>query len=154
MKTTIGKKMETIMKKTWILVANRGGASLFERISKGEIGLVQDIPHPRGRLKNQDIDTDKSAHAFDRFGQGGHSAGAEHEPTDHVAVQFAKSLADILNQGRIKHAYSEITLIAGPEFLGKLLKNLDAHTAANVTKTIDKNLSDINQRDLAVYLDA
>ncbi|MEO6117980.1 MAG: host attachment protein [Methylotenera sp.] len=149
----MNKTIETMMRKTWILVANRGGASLFERICKGDIALVQDIPHPRGRLKNQDIDTDKSAHAFDRFGQGGHSSGAEHEPTDHVAVQFAKNLADILNQGRIKHAYNDITLIAGPEFLGKLLKTLDVNTAAIVTRTIDKNLPNIKQRDLAGYLD-
>jgi len=141
------------METTWILVANRGGASLFERTGKDDIRRVQDIPHSRGRLKNQDIDTDKSARTFDRFGQGRHATGVEHEPTEHVAEQFARSLADILNQGRVEHAYTGLILVAGPEFLGRLLKALDANTAANVTKTIDKNLPDINEQDLAGYLD-
>ena len=145
--------METLMKKTWILVANRSGASLFERVSKGKITLLQDIPHPKGRLKNQDIDTDKSAYSVDRFGFGKHSVGAVNDATEHIAMQFAQNLAGILNEGRIKHAYSDITLIAAPEFLGKLLKTLDDNTAAIVTKTIDKNLLNIKQRELAAYLD-
>ncbi|MEO5574122.1 MAG: host attachment protein [Gammaproteobacteria bacterium] len=141
------------METTWILVANRGGASLFERTSKDDIRRVKDISHAQGRLKNQDIDTDKAARSFDRFGPGRHATGAEHEPTEHIAEQFAKSLADMLDQGRIEHVYTRLILVAGPEFLGRLLKTLDANTAAIVTKTIDKNLPDINEQDLAGYLD-
>ncbi len=141
------------MDTTWILVANRGGASLFERTSKDDIRRVQDIPHSKGRLKNQDIDTDKPARSFDRFGQGRHATGSEQEPTEHIAEQFARDLADLLNKGRIEHAYTSLILVSGPAFLGQLLKALDANTAANVTKTIDKNLPDINERELAGYLD-
>ncbi len=140
------------MKTTWILVANRGGASLFERTGK-DLKWVQDIPHPQGRLKNSDIGTDKPTRTYDRFGAGRHTTGSEQEPTEHLAEQFAHRLADLLNKGRVDHAYAELILIADPGFLGKLREALDVNTATMLTKTLDKNLPGISATDLAAYLD-
>ena len=48
------------MTTTWILIAHRGGARLFEHTGRSAgLKLLQDIPHPEGRLKNQDINADK-----------------------------------------------------------------------------------------------
>ena len=139
---------------TWILAANRSGATLFETDGKGKpIHRLQDIPHPQGRLQNQDIDTDKPGRAFDSLGQGRHGMSTEHEPTEEVAMQFARILAELLNKGRTTHAYEKLVLVAEPRFLGMLRAALDPHTAALVVKTVHKDLPEVSEKELASHLE-
>ena len=79
---------------TWILVAHRAGARLFENKGPGKgLSLVENIDHPEGRLKDHDINADRPGRAFDNLGAGRHGMGKEVSPTQHVSQQFAKSLA-------------------------------------------------------------
>ena len=143
------------MDTTWILTANRSGASLFESRGKGHaLRRVQDIPHPRGRLQNQDIDADKPGRAFDSHGPGRHGMSTEHQPTEEVAMHFARILAELLNKGRTLHAYEKLILVAEPRFLGVLRSALDAHTAALVVQTVNKELQDVSEKELASYLES
>jgi len=142
------------MSTTWILTANRSGARLFERHGKDmAVRLVQDIPHPQGRLQNRDIDADKPGRAFDSLGQGRHSVGTAHAPTEEVAMKFARILAELLYKGRTAHAYDQVVLVADPKFLGMLRGALDEPTAALVTQTVHKDLPDVSEKDLLSYLD-
>jgi protein required for attachment to host cells len=142
------------MNTTWILTANRSGATLFEGDGKGNaIHRLQDIPHPKGRLQNKDIDTDKPGRAFDSLGQGRHSVSTQREPTEEVAMQFARILAELLNKGRTSNAYDRLVLVAEPGFLGILRAALDSHTAALVVKTVHKDLPEVEEKELASYLE-
>lgn len=142
------------MNTTWILTANRSGATLFEGDEKGKaIHRLQDIPHPKGRLQNKEIDADKPGRAFDSIGQGRHGMGTAHEPTEEVAIQFARILAELLSKGRTTHAYEKLILVAEPKFLGLLRAALDSHTAALVVKTVNKDLPEVSEKDLANYLE-
>ena len=138
---------------TWILSANRSSASLFESDWPGKsMRRIQDIPHPQGRMQNQDIDTDKPGRVFDRFGEGRHSTSPKQEPTEHIAQQFALDLAELLNKGRLTHAYDKLILVAEPKFLGVLRAALDKNTASLVIQTVNKELLDVKEEDLAEYL--
>ncbi|GMR04012.1 MAG: host attachment protein [Gammaproteobacteria bacterium] len=140
---------------TWILVAHRSGARLFE--NKGPrkgLTLVQNIEHPVGRLKSQDIDSDKHGRSFDSRGQGRHAYGKEHEPTAHVAEQFAKQLATLLEEGRNKRRYTKLVLVAEPRFLGNLRAVLTPQTAALITGTLGKDLGSVEARDMPKHLGA
>ena len=140
------------MTTTWILSANRSSASLFESdwLSKS-IRRIRDIPHPQGRLQNQEIDTDKLGRVFDSIGQGRHSTSPKQEPTEHIAQQFALELAEVLNKGRLTHAYDKLILVAEPKFLGILRAALNKNTESLVTQTVNKELVDIKEEDLAEY---
>jgi len=141
--------METL----WIMIAHRSGARLFERSGRGAgLKLVKDIPHPQGRLRNQDIDADKPGRSFDRFGQGRHAMSSEHEPTEHIAERFAKELANLLNEGAVTHRYSSLVLAAEPGFLGMLRTKLMPQTADKIIASLDKNLAHVPERDLPGYL--
>ena len=141
------------MTTTWILIANRSSASLFESDWPGKLmRRIQDIPHPEGRMQNQDIDTDKPGRIFDSFGQGRHAASPKQEPTEHIAQQFALDLAELLNKGRVTHAYDKLVLMAEPKFLGILRAALDKNTAALVAQTVNKELLNVKEEDLAEYL--
>jgi protein required for attachment to host cells len=141
------------MDTTWILIADRAGARLFEQKGRGKpLTMLQDLPHPEGRLKNQDIDADKHGRAFDSMGQGRHAMSTEQAPTDRVAQRFAKELAQRLDQGRTQNAYSRLILVAEPAFLGTLRAALPEPLNAKVTATVNKNLTHVKERDLPDHL--
>jgi protein required for attachment to host cells len=141
------------MTTTWILTANRSSASLFESDWPGKsMRRIQDIPHPQGRIQNSDVDTDKPGRSFTSFGKSRHAMSTEQEPTEHIAQQFALDLAELLNKGRAAHAYDKLVLMAEPKFLGILRAALDANTAALVIQTVNKELPDVKEEDLAKYL--
>ena len=141
------------MTTTWILSANRSSASLFESDWPGKsMRRLQDIPHPQGRMQNQDIDTDKPGRVFDSFGEGRHSTSPKQEPTEHIAQQFALDLAEMLNKGRLTNAYDKLVLIAEPKFLGILRAALDKNTKSLIIQTVNKELLDVKEEDLAEYL--
>lgn len=141
------------MTTTWILTANRSGASLFESDWPGKsMRRLQDIPHPQGRKQNREIDSDKPGRSFDSVGLGRHSMSSEQGPTEHIAQQFALDLAEKLNSGRVNHSYDKLVLIAEPKFLGILRDALDKNTASLVVQTVNKELLDVKESDLAEYL--
>ena len=142
------------MDRTWVLTANRSGASLFEMGGSSKaLRRLKDIPHPEGRLQNKEIGTDQPGRAFDSLGQGRHSMGTSNEPTEQLAMQFARDLATLLNKGRTTHAYDKVVLVAEPRFLGLLRAALDDNTAALVAKTVNKDLSGANEDTLQGYLE-
>lgn len=141
------------MTTTWILVAHRGGARLLANTGAGKgVQLIEEIPHPEGRLRDGDINADKPGRAFDSFGGGRHSMSKEQAPTEHVAQQFAKALADRLQHARTEGRYGALVLVADPRFLGELRAALDAPTAALVSGTLDKDLGGIDTRELPAHL--
>ena len=141
------------MTTTWILVAHRGGARLLANTVPGNgLQLIEDIPHPEGRLKDGDINADKPGRAFDSFGAGRHSMSTEQAPTERVAQLFAKALGEQLKRGRNENRYAALVLVAEPRLLGELRATLDAPTAALVAATLDKDLGGIETRDLAQHL--
>ena len=141
------------MNKTWILIAHRAGARIFENDGPGKgLRRIEDIPHPAGRLKNREIGSDKPGRSFDSHGVGRHALGKEHDPVETVAQEFARALAARLDSGRTKNAYGKLVLVVEPRFLGMLRAALPAHTAALVSATIEKNLGHVADHDLAAHL--
>lgn len=142
------------MGKTWILVAHRSGARLFEsRGPRKGLERLQNLEHPAGKLKNRQIDSDKHGRSFDRRGSGRHAYTTEHEPTTHVAAQFAKQLAAVLEEGRVQQRYARLVLVAEPRFLGILRAELSAPIASLVSGTLDKDLGGVEDRDLPKHLE-
>lgn len=141
------------METTWILVADGAGARLFEQQGRGKpLTLLRDLPHPEGKLKNRDIDSDKHGRSFDSMGKGRHAMSTEQAPTDRVAERFAKELAQTLDQGRLQKSYDRLVLVADPVFLGTLRTALPEALAGTVTATVNKDLTHVNERDLPEHL--
>jgi len=141
------------MSNTWILVAHRAGARLFESGGPG-MGLrrIEEIPHPEGRLENRQIGSDKPGRSFDSHGVGRHALGKEHDEAETVAQAFAHKLAAHLDNARAKNAYTKLVLVAEPRFLGMLHAALPPHTAALVSAEVEKDLGHISDHDLPVHL--
>ncbi len=112
----------------------------------------QDIPHPQGKMQNQDIDTDKPGRVFDSFGNGRHSTSPRQEPTENIAQQFALDLPEMLSKRSLTHAYDKLILVAGLKFPGLLRCALDKNTESLVMQTVNKELLNVTEEDLAEYL--
>ncbi len=139
-------------KKTWILVAHRAGARLFESAGSGQaLTLLQDLPHEQGRLKNQELISDRQGRVAN--GRGGHNSYQQaEEPTEHLAVQFTKELAKLLDDGRNQQKYDQLVLVAESRFLGHLRAALSTQTTKLVTASLDKDLGTIDARDLPQHI--
>jgi protein required for attachment to host cells len=140
---------------TWVLVAHRGGARLFENAGRGKgLSLVHDLPHPEGRLKSGEINSDRPGRSYSSGAGGGftrHGFGKD-DATVEVAAQFARELAGLLERGRTEKRYDRLVLVAEPSFLGNLRASLSAPTAAAVSATLDKDLGQVSQHDLPKHL--
>jgi protein required for attachment to host cells len=140
------------MNKTWILVAHRSGARLFENVGRGKgLSLVEEIPHPEGRLKDGQINADKPGRAFDTFSRR-HSVSQEKGPSDQVTSMFAKRLGDMLDKARTQNRFTKLVLVADPHLLGELRAALNNQTTVLVTATLNKDLANVESRDLPKHL--
>lgn len=142
------------MRRTWIVVAHRIGARIFEPDAESrELGLVQELEHPDGRKKASDIDTDKPGMSYTRgTAGGGHPMSTAEGAHDHAARTFAREIAGALRQGRVENRYQDLVLVAEPRFLGMLRESLDGPTAQTVDATIEKDLAKVPVHELPKHL--
>lgn len=139
--------------RNWIVVADRAGARIFANdTGSTELSLVEELPHPEGRLKNRGIDTDKPGRSFDRKGSGRHHMEVRQEPTEHLAESFARELTEHCRKARQEGRFDALFMVAPAHFLGLLRHSLDPATAAVVRGTVDKELTQLDEKSLAERL--
>ena len=142
------------MKTTWVLVAQRAGARLYEKASEGEVRLLEEIAHPEGRLRDHEVDTDRQGATFHSGSSARHAFGREESAHEHDAASFARTLARRLSLGRHSGRYDELMLVAEPHFLGVLRAALDRPTALCVTGTMPKDYAWVVEHDLRKQVEA
>lgn len=138
---------------TWILTADSSRARILQ-VADHEHRLVelQDILNPQGRLAERELITD--AHPRFRPVRSG-VPGSDRQETaaaEHATELFAKHVAGVLDQARVKHRYDRLYVVAAPKFLGLLRKELDKEVAKLVADEIPKDLSWLNARELEKYV--
>lgn len=134
---------------TWILVAHRTGASVYESPAQGEpLQNIETLTHPEGRLKASEVESDRPGRSFDRVGGGRHSLSSEESVPDHIERAFALQLAERLEQGRRAHAFDRLVLIAPPRLLGMLRDALSTSLQALVVASVDKDLTRLDSNAL------
>ena len=135
---------------TWILVGDASRARLFATAGKLKPWtLVQELDHPQSRLKGQDITTDKPGRVRQSFGAGTRPAMAPPTSVKEVeAEHFTQELAALLEGGHGRNAFSRLVLVAPPHFLGMLRKLLSAPVSKRIVGTVDKDLTQLTEREL------
>ncbi len=132
---------------TWIMTADRAGARIFER-DGNELTMVEHIAHEEGRLRSSDLGSDQPGRSFDSSKPGRHSMSKSESPQEHLAVQFAKSLANKLRDGRVQHRYTRLVIAAEPGFLGLLRGALDNQTQRLVVREVPEHLQQLGPAQL------
>ena len=141
---------------SWILIANRTGARIVDKQGE-DLFLIETIPHAQGRLRDQDIASDRQGRAVNAGGRGAtaggsHTYSANETPQEHDAKNFARDLAEKLRQQRMAGLYERLVLVAEPHFLGLLRHALDDVTAKSVVASVPKDLWQIPVPELGGHL--
>lgn len=125
---------------TWVLVAHRTGAALYESLARGEaLRQIESWDHPEGRLKPSDLQSDRPGRSFDRVGGGRHSLSTQESTSDHIDRAFALQLAQHLEQARVRNTFDRVVLVAPPHLLGALRQALSLQVQELVVATLDKD---------------
>lgn len=147
--------MDNSVKTTWVVVAHQAGARFMEHKSGfgRHLILVHEIEHPEGRMRNQDIDSDRPGTAS----SGGHGTSRramQHEETahEHKASAFAQTIATELSKARAAGKFDSLILVAEPGFLGLLRDALDKATSQTVVDSVNKNLAVEKPNEVAQHL--
>ena len=136
---------------TWIIVGHRAGARIVEHTRSG-LQLVSEIEHAAGKLKDNELGSDRPGRAFSSVGAGRSAYSPRESAHDHASQNFASQLAETLRTARNEHRFDRLVLVAEPRFLGMLRGALDAPTAALVHDEAHKDLAHVPMHDLHNHL--
>jgi protein required for attachment to host cells len=139
------------MARTWILVAHDAGARVFENEGPGKgLELVEEFEHPEGRARAQELVSDRPGRSFRKnSGDPRRASMSQSEgPHERVVSDFARTLADRLQDGRVQHLYERLVLVAPPHFLGLLRAALDRPTSQVVQGSLDKDFAAVEASEL------
>jgi protein required for attachment to host cells len=125
---------------SWVLVANSAQARLFKLEKMSKLSELYAFVHPESRFHEQDLIDTKPGRAFDSNTPNRHSMEPKITQKELEIEQFAKSIADYLEQARVKSHFNRLYIAAGPNFLGTLRKTLFPLTAQLIKKEISKDL--------------
>jgi protein required for attachment to host cells len=140
------------MSKHWIVVADRSKARIFTVDDPhGALQEVETLDHPEGRDHARDVNADRQGRAFDSSGQGRHAMGTSVEPMEQDAIRFSKEVSEHLRAACHDGRCNRLLLVAGPDFLGLLRKQLNIPPDVRISE-IDKNVCRFDAREIRGHL--
>jgi len=140
------------MKKTWILIANASRARLLERRS-ADHALIElaDFVYPAKNLIDEAAGGDLTGAAGKGHGRTGH-AGTQFEPhtevKDKARANFARQLADYLNQGVTEQRCEALLLIASSPMLGEIKPLLSSAASSILERAVAGDLTRYQHAEL------
>ena len=141
---------------TWVLLADEGRARFLALTEPGsDLVDIEELTDAAAHADDADFRHD----AFPRRGgggdlrTGGDAIGASAEDKlDHEAELFARRIAGHLAEARSKGRFERLHIAAAPRFLGRLRKALDPQVAKMVVDEVDKDLLQLNRREITRHL--
>lgn len=137
-----------------IIVADQAEVRVLQPDATGELlDQTHHLANEEGRLKAHELKTDDHGMAGQSGGPGMRSMDPNVTPTQHQAELFAKEVADWLYQ-RVHNKTARVTLVAPPQFLGRLRDKLHAEVSEKIVQEIDKNYCSMNSKEIKRLLDS
>ncbi len=118
------------------------------------LDLAQSYSFAEARLPDRELESDKAGRVFKVSARGGARAATDSERTahDHLAENFARTLATTLEQGRNQDKFDALILVAEPKFLGMLRGVLGKQLQKKIIGTLSKDLTAISEFELPQHL--
>jgi protein required for attachment to host cells len=141
------------MKLTMIVVADSTRARIFTADSPSSpLNEIETMAHPEGKLHDRDLTSDLPGKNSGGDGSGGHAYQDETDPKKHELAEFAKRVANYLDDARNANKLSDLLVIAAPAFLGELRAQLSSETNEKIVFELDKNITHHNVEDIRKHL--
>lgn len=143
------------MKRTWVVVMDRMGARIFERLArKKELSLLREWEHPGGDFREQELTSDRPGIGrMNSREYRGNVYNPGSSAKEQSLKQFCREVAHYLNACRLnptqnENSYDELILVAESHTLGILRSVLNEQVSRKVVGTLDKDFAWIETRDL------
>ena len=141
------------MARMWVLVGESSRATLYAMVAKnGALEELACYDNAEARQHEQELTTDLPGQAFDGKGQGQHGLESKAGKKERSAVDFARSLCTVLDEGLRQGNYDQLVLCATPAFLGLLRQHLGPATGKCVAASINKNLVRASDEDIRQHV--
>lgn len=128
-------------KDTWLVVANSSSAKIYKVGHKQTLVELEVFDHPESRLHNRDLVSDRPGRDFESMGNTRHAMEPRVWPQQQQVINFAKQLADHLEQALHKGEYEKIYIAATPTMLGQLRGSFHPNTTKHVAGEVDKDMT-------------
>ena len=113
------------------------------------------MAHPEGRLHDRGLTSDlpgKGSGGGSGNGLNKHAYEGETDPKKHELSEFAKRVADYLDDARKTDKILRILIVATPNFLGEVRSHLSSETSKKIVFELDKNLTHKSVDDIRKHL--
>lgn len=152
------------MDAVWVLVADSGRARLFSMDTPRteEMHERRDYLMPEQRRHERDLRTDDRGRQFDsggkgrqsgvQIGQGHHAMEEPMSVKEKAAIDFAKDIAEDINQAAHGNEFGKLVIVAEPQFLGLLRDKLSPLAASRLSLELPKNISKERPEEIRKHL--
>ncbi len=128
-------------RKTWIVVADATYARVFNiDTTQNSLVELQDLFHPASRNKAAGLVSDRPGRDHATGHPGSHSVGHEKDIKDQEALIFAREINNVLEKARSQRRFRRLYLMASPQMLGLLRKQLTQETQSLIIQEMDINV--------------
>jgi protein required for attachment to host cells len=148
------------MSNSWIVSANAGRVRFFSKAyERAPYQEVADFINESAHLRTTDTESDELGRLSSAGGgRNGTMPDSGYQPNqspaEHQTELFARSVAESLLQAYDEGQFKQVTLVASPEFLGMLRKQLDPRIKAKVVEEINKDYTQLNAAQLRQQIDS
>lgn len=148
----------------WVVLADSQRARVYMQPNRGApLTVVEELLHEEGGMKASELMTDKPGRRNEANltgvggGPGAMSAvrGATVPHTDPEEVEhhrFAKMVARLLDDGRVKNKYAELVLFMAPKTLGHVKKYCDEKTRERIAHAAPEEILQLSPAQLGAKL--
>lgn len=136
-----------------ILIANATEARFFTRKSETDpLVFMETLQHPEGRVKPSELGDDRPGHGSSDQRPGGVSFTPRTDPRRKMHMQFARRLADRVDELLAEDRSTGIELFASSPFLGELKAELSPAAQKVLRVTVDVDLTSVPVGELGARM--
>lgn len=133
--------MGVLMGSTWLLVAHGSAGRLLKIGAHGkEIELLKNFEHIETTQKASEIYSDDLGRSFESSNPRRYALAAPTALHDREREIFAKELTNYLQEAHVKNNFTKLIIVASPEMLGDIKKNLSTTLEKSLTYHLNKDL--------------
>lgn len=142
------------MSKQWVMIADRSRARIFESDRNfDELREIEDLLNPEGRLGDAELQHDAKGRYYSRGEKHqGDTAEPPVSPREHDEEKFSRQVMHLLTEGCDAKRYDRLVMVAPPEFLGFLRKQLPQRVEQHITGQLNNDLSNLPLVKIGAYL--
>jgi len=137
----------------YVIVVDSAKARVLHTTSKtSPLSETHVLEHPEGRMHPRDLTSDLPGRDSNGSGLGKHKMDSATDPKQQASVEFARKIANYLNELTTHNNVDQLMLVSAPGFLGILREELPTGVKKAVSFELDKNLTNHKADEIRKHL--